>query len=421
VRLLVLLSSILFYFSLTFGDQAPKVRVGSESLFNKEYSGLLKGKKIGLITNHTAINSRMQMTWKILEQNAAKYDYSLVALFAPEHGLQGEAYAGEMIDGESDFNGIPVYSLHGITRRPTEKMLKNIDLLIYDIQDIGSRSYTYISTLFFAMEEASKQSIPVLVLDRPNPINGIMIDGPMLEEKWRSFVGYVNVPYCHGMTIGELAQFFNSEYKIGCKLQVIPMQGWNRRMSFSDTGLVWIPPSPNIPESSTALFYPTTGFLGELGIVNIGIGYTLPFKIVGAPWIDANQFSQSLNKQKFPGVYFEPFHYRPFYGKFAKQNCQGVLIVVTNPQIFQPVTTQYMIFGILKSLYSKEFKKGLDLAKVNKEMFDKVNGSDEIYRIMKETLHIVWPLKSFHFKEREKFKDLRQKYLHPDYANKGEF
>lgn len=410
---------ILFYLCtpILFAAQSPKVLVGIDNLFQENHRKILKGKKIGLISNQTAINSKLQSTLKVLEDNATKYGYSVEALFVPEHGLNGAAYAGESIEDKTQLGTIPTFSLHGKTRRPTEQMLQNINLLVYDIQDIGSRSYTYVNTLFYAMEEAAKKKITVLVLDRPNPINGMTIDGPMLDEKWRSFVGYVNVPYCHGMTVGELAQFFNEEYKIGCQLQVVPMKGWTRHMSFADTGLTWIPSSPNIPEASTALFYPTTGLIGELGIVNIGVGYTLPFKIIGAPWIKADSFSKNLNDQHFPGVHFEPFHYRPFYGKFANQNCQGALIVITNPIIYKPVTTQYMILGILKNLYPTEFKNALGKSKVHKAMFDKVNGSDEIYRIITETLHIVWPLREFHLKEREHFKEIRQKYLYPGYKS----
>jgi uncharacterized protein YbbC (DUF1343 family) len=251
----------------------------------------------------------------------------------------------------------------------------------------------------------------MIVLDRPNPINGLIVDGPMMEEKWRSILGYINVPYCHGMTVGELAQFFNGEYKIGCDLHVVPMQGWKRSMSFSDTGLAWIPTSPYIPEATTALYYPTTGILGMLGLVNTGIGYTLPFKVVGAPWINAENFSKALNNQKFAGVHFEPFHYRPFYGKFAHEECHGVLIVITHPKIYQPVTTQFLIIGILKSLYPKEFKTAIASVQENKEIFNKINGSEEIYRILNELPHVVWPLKIFHRKEKEDFVRVRQKYL----------
>ena len=266
------------------------------------------------------------------------------------------------------------------------------------------------------MEEAAKKGIPVMVLDRPNPINGVVIDGPMLEEKWRSMVGYVNVPYCHGMTVGELSTYFNEEHKIGCDLHVVPMKGWYRTMSFSDTGLAWIPTSPNIPEATTPLYYPTTGLIGELHFMNIGIGYTLPFKVVGAPWIDAKKFAEKLNAQKFPGVYFEPFYYRPFFGRFSQEDCQGVLIIVSNPRIYQPVSTQYLLIGMLKGLYPTQFREALDEFKPRKEMFCKVNGTEEIYRLVTQEKNIVWKLKGVHEKEREEFKRLRKKYLIPAYS-----
>jgi uncharacterized protein YbbC (DUF1343 family) len=405
-----------FYFALS-DDAVGAIRVGSEELLTDDYIHLLTGKKIGLITNHTAVTSQMVSTFDLLKKHAGSKGYTIQALFAPEHGIKGGTYAGEDVADDMHVEGIPIYSLHGKFQRPTDQMLKNINLLIYDIQDIGSRAYTYVTTLFYVMEEAAKRKIPVMVLDRPNPINGLTVDGPMLQDKWRSFLGYINVPYCHGMTVGELALFFNGEYDIGCKLEVIPMKGWRRWMNFADTGLAWIPTSPNIPEPSTALFYPTTGFMGELTLVNIGIGYTLPFKLVGAPWIQAEKFAEALNKQKFPGVHFEPFYYRPFYGKFAQEDCQGVLIVITKPNVFRPVTTQYMILGILKSLYPSQFKEAIDATKGRKEMFCKANGTEEVYKIMTEKKHIVWPLKMLHQKEREIFMGIRQKYLLSNYTD----
>ena len=413
-----ILFTAIFLFSQVCATYRPEVSVGIDVLINnEEYISLLKGKRIGLITNHTAINSRMQSTIDLIKSYSKPIGYTLSALFAPEHGITGSAYAAENIEELKDPDGIPIFSLHGKTRRPTDEMLKKVNLLIYDIQDIGSRSYTYITTLFYAMEAAAEKGIPVIVLDRPNPINGIIVDGPMMEEKWRSMIGYINVPYCHGMTIGELAQFFNIEYKIGCDLKVIPMSGWNRRMAFHDTGLAWVPTSPNIPESSTAYYYPTTGFLGELSLVNIGIGYTLPFKLVGAPWIDAKKFAQQLNSQKFPGVYFKPFYYRPFYGKFSHEDCEGVLIVITNPMIYKPVCTQYLIIGILKSMYPTKFKEALaEATKTQKELFCKVNGTEEVYRIITEEKNIVWKLKTFHQNEREAFLAVRKKYLIPRYS-----
>lgn len=391
--------------------EAPKVTVGADLLFSDEYIPLLKNRKIGIITNHTAINAQLITTHALLKDNALKYGYTVKALYAPEHGLNGTAHASVSVEDSKDKDGIPIFSLHGKHRRPSTEMLKGIDLLIYDIQDIGSRSYTYITTLFYAMEEAAKSKIPFIVLDRPNPINGVVVDGPMLEDRWRSFVGYINVPYCHGMTIGELAQYFKGEYQIDCNLKVIPMKGWKRRMTFTDTHLPWVPTSPYIPEPTTPLYYPTTGLMGELEIVNIGIGYTLPFKVIGAPWIEAEKFATTLNGQKFPGVHFRPFHFTPFYGRFAKQECQGVQIVITQPLIYKPVSTQYLIIGILKGLYPEKVKEALQKSKSKKEMFCKINGTEEVYRIVTEMHSIVWKLRELHQKERDAFMDTRKKYL----------
>ena len=378
--------------SFSLADSPTKVKVGIDRLMQIEYAKLLNGKRIGLITNHTAIGSNFHTTADILKENAEDKGYTLVALFAPEHGIHGASYAFETVEGERDADNIPIHSLYGKTNRPTDEMLKGINMLIFDIQDIGSRSYTYISTMFYAMEEATKQNITFVVLDRPNPINGITVDGPLLEDKWRSSIGYINVPYCHGMTVGELARFFNEEYKIGCTLEIVPMQGWNRAMSFQDTGLAWIPTSPYIPDVSTPFYYPTTGILGELGLVNIGIGYTLPFKVVGAPWINAKQFAAKLNAQKFPGVHFEPFYYRPVYGRFAKEDCQGVLILITDPLAFKPMSTQYLLLGMLKGMYPKQFQEALGAAKKKKETLCKLNGTEEIYRLIAEEKNIVWKL-----------------------------
>lgn len=415
----VVWGSLLFFLGIIFFTPALhcKVLVGADVLSKDSVIKHFKGKKIGLITNHTAINAEGKSTIDLIKQLEKKVGFKLAALFAPEHGLKGSSHANENVDEELDGDAIPIYSLYGKHRRPSAAMLKGIDLLVYDIQDIGSRSYTYISTLFYVMEEAAERKIPLVVLDRPNPINGIVVDGPMLEERWRSIVGYINVPYCHGMTIAELAQFFNGEYKIGCELKIIPMKNWKRKMSFCDTGLLWMPTSPQIPEASTPLFYPMTGLLGELSLVSIGVGYTLPFKVVGAPWIDAKKFAAALNGQKFPGIHFEPFHFKPFYGKFAHEECNGVLIAITNRLCYKPVSTQYLIIGILKGLYPAKFNEAIISSRGRKEMFCKVTGTEGIYRIMKEENNIVWKLKGFHEKERTCFLALRQKYLIDSYSD----
>ncbi len=388
-----------------------KVEVGIETLLKGSYDSLLKGKRLGLITNQTAITSQRIHTIDLLKNNGSKKGYKLVALFAPEHGITGSAHASAKISDDTATDGIPIYSLHGTSHRPTKESLQTIDLLIYDIQDIGSRSYTFITTLFYAMEEAAKSKIPVVVLDRPNPINGLLIDGPILEDQWRSMVGYANIPYCHGMTVGELASYFNHEYKIGCELTVVPMKGWKRSMTYGDTGLVWIPTSPNIPEATTPWFYPATGILGELQIVSIGIGYTLPFKVVGAPWIDADIFADKLNAQKFPGISFIPFHFKPFSGKFAQEECHGVMLSISDPKVYKPVETQYLLIGMLKSLYPGPFAHAMEVSKGRRDMFAKVNGTDEVYRIISEGQYVIWQLKGLHQKPRQAFVERRKRYL----------
>ncbi len=398
---------------LAFGELfSARVSTGADVFFESGQVDALKGKRVGLITNHTGIDAKLRLTAERLFE--AKDSCKLTALFCPEHGLEGSFYADEKIK-DSAWEKLPVYSLHGKTRRPTDEMLKNIDVLIYDIQCIGSRSYTYAATLFYAMEEAAKRDIEVVVLDRPNPMGGLIVDGPMLEEKWRSFIGYVNVPYCHGMTIGELARFFNAEYKIGCNLKVIPMRGWKRSMSFADTGLPWIPPSPNMPESDTPLFYPATGIMGQLRVLNIGIGYTMPFKIAGAPWIDASKYAELLNAQKLGGVQFVPFHFKPFYGLYKGEECHGVLIKITDLKLYKPVKVQYLLLGILKSLYPKRLAECLE-ASGSKDPFHKANGTEEVFRVLSEEKYTSWKLLEIHAKEREAFLSKRSKYLLPEYA-----
>ncbi len=380
------------------------VSLGVDVFFNEGHLAQMKGKRIGLLTNHTGVDSKMRSTLQLFQESD-----QLAALFSPEHGLKGQHYAWDWVK-HGEEKGVPVYSLHGETRRPKAEMLKDLDVIVYDIQCTGVRAYTYPTTLFYTMEEAAKLGIEVIVLDRPNPINGLIVDGPMLEDKWRSFIGYINVPYCHGMTIGELAQFFNAEYKIGCKLKVVKMKGWERSMSYRDTGLSWIPPSPNVPEADTPLFCPATGILGELSMLNIGIGFTLPFKVVGAPWIDAKEFADKLNAQKLPGVYFQPYHFRPFWGLYKGVDCQGVLIQINDTKIYKPLSVQFLLLGMLKSIYPKEFTKRL-AETTKKDLFCKANGTEAVYEILLNEKYPAWKLIELHKSEREAFLEKRKKYL----------
>lgn len=404
------LISVIFFLLFPFFLSSAPVELGVDVFFKEGMIFELKGKRVGLITNQTGVDGACRSTIDLFLEHGK--EIKLAALFAPEHGLEGHAYAFEEVKDKKGPLGIPVFSLHGNTRRPTPQMLKGLDVLVYDIQDIGCRSYTYTTTLFYVMEEAAKQGIPVIVLDRPNPINGVIVDGPMLQRAWRSYIGYINVPYCHGMTIGELALFFNDKYQIGCKLKVVEMRGWNRLMSFVDTGLSWIPTSPYIPEATTPQFYASTGLLGELSLVNIGIGYTLPFKVVGAPWIKARQLADALNEQKLPGVFFSPFHYRPFYGAHKGKDCQGVIIRVTDSKVYRPVSSQYMILGVLKNLYPKQIAARLSAIEPSKkELFCKASGNDEMLNLLQKESYVAWKLILFQKQEREQFLVERKKYL----------
>ncbi|MEX0961453.1 MAG: DUF1343 domain-containing protein [Simkaniaceae bacterium] len=398
ISLLLLIPLILF----------GKTKLGIDELFSPPHIEKIQGKKIGLITNQTGVDGNLVPTYERLLNHK---ECRLVALFSPEHGFNGSSYAAAKIQNGKE-GGLPLYSLHGSTRRPTNEMLEGIDLLIYDIQDIGIRSYTYATTLFYVMEEAAKRDIPVLVLDRPNPLSGHLVDGPLLETKWRSFIGYIDVPYCHGLTIGELANYYNEEYRIQCKLRVVPMKNWKREMFFHETGLHWIPTSPHIPESTTALFCATTGILGELGIVSIGIGYTLPFKLVGAPWIDAKVFAEKLNNLNLPGVLFRPFHFKPFYGAFKGKECQGVLILINDQKMYRPLNVQYALLGLLKSLYPKEFSDAIKkLSDGKKELFCKALGSDVVLKILEKERFITYKLLDLDKRRAEEYKKKREKYF----------
>lgn len=399
---------LMIFTSLTL-IAAPKVELGADRLFDDVNLAKLSGKRIALLTNPTGLDRELRSTADRLMENQGSY--KIVAFFSPEHGIKGDAHAGEHTH-DIKIGKIPCYSLHGTHRRPTEEMLKGIDLVIYDIQDVGARAYTYTTTLYYMMEEAAKRKIEVVVLDRPNPLGGLLVDGPMLQEDQKSFLGYINVPYCHGMTVGELAQLFNQEYKIHCKLTVIPMKGWKREMRYYDTGLMWTPTSPQIPEDDTPVYYPATGLIGELELVNIGVGYTLPFKVIGAPWINADQLSLALSNQKLPGVKFLPFHFKPFFGPYKHEQCHGVRIVVTDTNLFRPVTAGYLMMGVLKTLYPKEVNQRLKKTPDKKKVtFSHVNGTPETLNLLLNERYPGWKMASIDIEARKNFLQLRKQYL----------
>jgi len=388
------------------------LELGIDRLFKDGYDKILKGKRIGLLTNQTGIDAHCQQNIKILLDN--QKTYQLTALFALEHGLYGEYHAETKIQDKAiPHNGIPIFSLYGENKRPTKQMLSHIDILIIDIQDIGVRYYTFTTSILYVIEEASKSDILVMILDRPNPMGGTLIDGPPLNKNIsRSFASYIDVPICHGLTIGELAQFYNEEYKIRCSLIVVPLKGWSREMNFHQTKFIWIPPSPHIPDPDTPYFYATTGLIGELGSINIGVGYTMPFKIVGAPWINGELLAKTLNKQNIPGAVFTPIHYTPFYGSFKGTLCHGVQIHIRDYNKYRPFTVQSFILGTIKAIHRQEFTKILaTISSKKKQQFITLYGNTEIYQYLLSQKFITWPLIEHYDKEREHFRKKRIPYL----------
>ena len=382
----------------------PRVKLGVDIL-EEEQTALLKGKRIGLITNQSGINGNMESTIDVIHRIP---DAKLVCLFGPEHGIRGAAEAGATVgDMQDEKTGVPIYSLYGKTNAPTEKMLQDVDVLVYDIQDIGSRTYTYIWTMTESMRAAKQFNKQFIVLDRPNPINGLVVEGNLVEKKFESFIGKYPVAYCHGMTVGEMAKLANKEYNINCELTVIPMKNWKRWMSWKDTGLNWVPTSPHIPEADTPWYYPTTGIFGELKRINEGVGYTLPFKIVGSPKINAEALANELNSQNIPGVYFFPLYYRPFYGSKKDLDCQGVKIIITDFKRYQPVNTGYYIMAAIQEICPEAYEWD-----TNKRTgaFDKANGTDKIRKMIQDGKTAEEMIASWQ-KDLEQFKQLRSKYL----------
>ncbi|HLR65544.1 MAG TPA: DUF1343 domain-containing protein, partial [Virgibacillus sp.] len=296
-------------------------------LFLKTYYKKFDGKKIGLITNMTGVNAKLQPTLDLFYNHP---DIQLTTLFAPEHGIRGDEKEGAQIDSSVDpYTGLPVISLYGENRKPSEDMLANIDVLVFDLQDLGSRYYTYIYTMAYAMEACEKYDKEFVVLDRPNPINGLVVEGNLVEEDVRSFVGLLPIPNRHGMTVGELAQLFQGEYGYNCKLTVVPMKDWQRKTYYDETHLLWIPPSPNASSVDMSVLYTGTCLLEGTNLSE-GRGTVKPFEYVGAPFINGYELAQIFNEAKLPGVIARPVSFIPTYQKYNGEICSGIQIHITN-------------------------------------------------------------------------------------------
>lgn len=387
--------------------QKIKIKTGVEVLKETGFK-VLQGKRVGLITNPTGVDNCLKSTIDILHE---AQDVHLVALYGPEHGVRGDVYAGDKVDTFTDPNtGVPVYSLYGSTRKPTPEMLEGVDALVYDIQDIGCRSYTYISTMYLGMQAAVENDIEFIVLDRPNPLGGLKVEGCLVEEGFFSFVSQLKVPYVYGLTCGELAMLINSEFMGDrpCKLTVVKMKKWQRKMTFDDTGLPWVPASPHIPFAHSAYFYPVSGILGELGYMSIGVGYTLPFEIFAAEWIDAEQFAKALNVKQLPGIVFRPIHLKPYYSVGQGKNLHGVQVYLRDFDKARLSDVQFHVMEVAAQLYPD--KKVFDHADENRfGMFDKVCGTDFIRKEFSKN-HRFADIQSYWTKDEESFGKLAKKY-----------
>lgn len=383
------------------------VKPGIEVLKDSNFK-ILEGKRVGLITNPTGFDNSLKSTIDILHEAP---NVNLVALFGPEHGVRGDVHAGDKIADMSDpKTGIPVLSLYGSTRKPTPGMLAGIDVLVYDIQDIGSRSFTYISTMGLAMEAAAENNIKFVVLDRPNPLGGNKIEGNLAEEGFISFVSQFKIPYIYGLTCGELAVLLNEEgmLKTKCDLEVVKMDGWKRSMRFEETGLQWVPSSPHIPHPSTSVYYPTSGILGELGYMSIGVGYTIPFHMFAAEWIEAEMLADKLNGYKLPGLHFRPIHVKPFYSVGVGKNLQGVQLHIMDYDKASLTDVQFYVMEAIAELYPD--KAVFDNASESRfRMFDLVSGSDQI-RLRFSKRHKFEDIKDYWYKDVECFAKLAKKY-----------
>ncbi|SES38772.1 exo-beta-N-acetylmuramidase NamZ family protein [Salipaludibacillus aurantiacus] len=361
-KLLVLLSGLLLTSYVTTAVASPQnnpgkgkdteFALGIDNLLEDDID-LIKNKKVGLVTNPTGVDQELNSIVDILFEDP---EVDLTALYGPEHGVRGDAQAGEYVEFYIDERtGLPVYSLYGKTRKPSDDMLEDVEVLLFDIQDVGTRFYTYIYTMAYVMEAAEENDIPVVVLDRPNPIGGEKVEGPVLDPDYTSFVGMYPIPLRHGMTVGELAYFFNEEFDIGADLEVVEMDGWERWMHYDDLPLHWVLQSPNMPTLDTALVYPGAALI-EGTNASEGRGTTKPFELLGAPYMDSTELASELNGLDLPGVTFRAASFTPAFSKHAGDLSNGIQIHIDDREAFKPVETGLHIVATMLELYPDDFE-----------------------------------------------------------------
>ncbi|HEU0007121.1 MAG TPA: DUF1343 domain-containing protein [Terriglobia bacterium] len=372
-----------------------KVLTGIDVLEAEAFSRL-NGLRVGLITNHAGRNRAGKSTVEVFHEAPG---VRLERLFSPEHGLYGDVdrKVASFVDPNT---GLTVHSLYGQTRRPTPEMLEGLDALVFDIQDIGARFYTYISTMGYAMEEAAKAGIRFMVLDRPNPINGVQVEGPILESHRLSFTGYFPLPVRHGMTVGELAMLFNEENQIGAKLEVVRLEGWQRSMWLDETDLSWMNPSPNIRNLRQATLYTAVGLLESTNL-SVGRGTDTPFEILGAPWINASRLARTLRNRKLPGVKITPAHFTPTADRYEGKRCHGVRVEVTDRTRFRSVAAGLEMARAIARLYPRRFQL---------EKLVGMTGSETVVKGIQRGDSVARIVEAGH-EELEMFMQMRQKYL----------
>lgn len=413
MRKLLLISLSLLVSSVVFAS-GPVVKTGIEVLRDRGFEGLT-GKRVGLVTNPSGVDHLLNSTVDILF-NAPGVE--LVALYGPEHGVRGDLYAGDHVkDSRDEVTGLPVYSIYGATRKPTKEMLQGIDIMVYDIQDVGVRSYTFISTLGLVMEACGEMGIEVMVLDRPNPLGGNKIEGCYVEPGFYSFVSQYRIPYVYGLTVGELAVMINEEgmnrgqkgdqAPARCELKVVPMEGWTRDMVYEDTGLPWVLPSPNIPFKDTPMYYAAAGICGELyGFMNIGIGYTLPFQVFGALWLNPERLKEKLESYGLPGVSFRTIWYKPFSGSQKGQLVKGLQYFFTDYENARLTDTQFYVMQAVAELHPD--KKAFEIIS-GYGLFDKVCGTNYVRKEFQKRYNVSDILEYWR-KDEEDFRTLSQRY-----------
>jgi len=392
---------------MTTAMATTRVRLGSEQLLT---SGMLKNKRVGIVSNPASIDAKFQHIVRVLAETP---EVGLAAIFGPQHGFRADVQDNmiETAHASDPSRGVPVYSLYSETREPTAEMLKGLDALVVDLQDVGSRIYTFIYTMANCLRAGRKHGVPVIVTDRPNPIGGDTVSGPTLVKGFESFVGQFPIPMRHGMTIGELARFFNDTGGIGADLTVVPMEGWQRGMYYEDTGLPWVMPSPNVPTVESAVVYPGT-VLFEGTNVSEGRGTTRPFELIGAPWVDAEALAEKLRTYDLPGVHFRPVVFEPTFQKHARQACGGCQIHVLDRREFRAVESAVAVLVEIRTQNPSAFQWRQPPYEYehDKMPFDILAGSSQL----RQQIEAGLPVRTIYYswlQDHERFRIDRQPFL----------